>query len=60
MLFLLIISSNIVLAQALSWDQLGDDIAGTENFGVNISFNDDGTIMAVGIFLGWIMKFSGL
>ncbi len=47
-LFLLIISSNIVLAQALSWDQLGDDIAGTENFGVNISFNDDGTIMAVG------------
>lgn len=43
-----ILSGGMLNAQTLSWKQIGADITGSGNFGKNVSFNNDGTIMAVG------------
>ena len=55
-LLCMLASSSILTAQTLSWDQLGSDITGTQKFGVNVSFNSDGTIMAAGAMDGSALK----
>ena len=53
LLLLCLVAGGIsIQAQTLSWDELGSDITGTQKFGVNVSFNSDGTIMAAGAMDG--------
>lgn len=47
---LLFLAAGSILshAQPYGWTQIGSSITGSNNFGKNVSFNADGTIMAVG------------
>ncbi|MEZ5103910.1 MAG: T9SS type A sorting domain-containing protein [Draconibacterium sp.] len=47
-LLFIIAGSSLINAQTYSWEQIGSDMVDAGSFGKSVSFNSDGTIMAIG------------